>query len=115
MIHGLKLNKIIWHTKCIPWQLCMHAGNVSSMFQRYAFAYLLIQNSCKDLNCMIVEAIKLYHSWKYPFKAQAESDYTCVDLNNEVQFADFPSKAYLLSTSITNRLWIFFMTFIIII
>jgi hypothetical protein len=86
----------------------MYTGHVSSMFQMYAFAYLCIQNSCKDLNCMIVEAIKLYHSLKYPFTVQAESDYTCVDLNNEVQFGDFPSETYLLSKSITNRLWSLF-------
>ena len=86
----------------------MYTGNVSAMLQMYAFAYLFIQNSCKDLNCMIFEAIKLYYSSKYPFKVQAESDYTCVDLNNEVQFEDFPSKTNLLSKSITNRIWSFF-------
>jgi hypothetical protein len=43
------------------------------------------------------------------FKVQAESDYTCVDLNNEIQFEDFPSKTNLLSKSITNRIWSFFL------
>ena len=64
---------------------------------------------------MIFEAIKLYYSLKYPFKVQAESDYTCVDLNNEAQFEDFHSKTNLLSKSNTNRIWSFSMTFIIII
>ena len=82
---------------------------------KVCFCILIYPKSCKDLNCMIFEAIKLYYSSKYPFKVQGESDYTCVDLNNEVQFEDFPSKTYLLSKSITNRLWSFFMTFIIII
>lgn len=49
--------------------------------------------------------LKLYYSSKYPYKVQAESYYTYVDLNNEVQFEDFPSKAYWLSKSTTDRPW----------
>ena len=96
---------IIWHPKCIPWQLCIYTGKVSSMFQRYAFVYLFIQNSYKHLNCVKFQDIKLYYSSIYPFNVQTESDYTCVDLSHEVYFEDFSSKTYWLSKSITDRPW----------
>ena len=41
---------------------------------------------------MIFEAIKTVLQFKISLQVKAESDYTYVDLNNEVQFEDFHSK-----------------------
>jgi hypothetical protein len=41
---------------------------------------------------MILKPLKLHYSSKYPYKVQAESDYTYVDLNNEVHLRIFPRR-----------------------